>query len=90
VADHGEVHRCEKGPSNPGVLYKHTIRRVCTLEPPLHVKALDADPLLPRQAVFSGNYERKLTEHWWRVHELIVRKYPGCAAALKPYSPSRV
>jgi hypothetical protein len=90
VVDHGKVQKCEEGDRNPGVLYAHTIRRVCTLEPPLHLKSLNADHLIPENAVLAGRYERKLTEHWWRVYELIVRKYPDCAAALEAFSPSRV
>jgi hypothetical protein len=62
----------------------------CTLEPPLHVKSLDTDPLIPKNALNSSKYERKLTEHWWRIYEVLIRKYPQCATALKPYAPSRV
>lgn len=70
--------------------YVHSLRRICSLEPPLHVKALEADPLIPVDDVFGQKFNRKITDHWWRVYELLVRKYPDCAKALAKFSPTRV
>ena len=91
VADEGEVETYKSdGKRGTGTFYGHTVRRVCTLKPPLPLKAIESDPLLSRAGLFSGKHNRKITEHWWRVYELIARKYPMSAAALEPISPSKI
>jgi hypothetical protein len=70
--------------------YCHAVRRVCTLREPLHYKAIEADSRVAANAVFSGTLNRKITEHWWRIYEIIIRKNPELAAVLEEFSPSRV
>lgn len=81
------------GDANFGMGYRHVhaLRRVCVLEPPLLVKSLETKRLaVVKEAVFSQKHNRKITEHWWLLYELLVRRYPDLAAAFSPYSPSRV
>lgn len=74
-----------------GYRHVHAMRRVCVLEPPLLVKSLDTKRLsVVKEAIFSQQHNRKITEHWWLLYEVLVRKYPNLAPALSPYSPSRV
>jgi hypothetical protein len=74
-----------------GVGYVHPLRRVCTLDPPLHMKSLETSNLtVIKRAIFSQKHHRKITEHWWLLHEMLVRRYPDVAQALEPFGPSRV
>jgi hypothetical protein len=67
------------------------MRRVCVLDPPLPVRHLETKSLaVIQEAIFSQKHNRKITEHWWLLYELLVRRYPDLAATFKPYSPARV
>ena len=91
VIDEGECKRYTKNKKGEkGVSYLHTIRRVCMLQPPLPMKVLQNDRLIPDDAIYGQKFNRKITEHWWRVHELIVRRNPDCTAVLERFSPSKV
>jgi hypothetical protein len=69
----------------------HTLRRVCILDPPLHMKSLETKNLaIISKAIQSQKHNRKITEHWWLLYAHIIRKYPNLAAAFEPFSPSRV
>lgn len=70
--------------------YVHRLRRVCILQHPLTRKSLATDKLIHGDPVFSQKANRKITEHWWRIYERIVRKNPDCIAVLEPFSPSKV
>jgi hypothetical protein len=75
----------------PGYRYATKLRRVCVLNPPLRVKSLETKSLAAvKEAIFSQKHNRKITEHWWLLYELLIRKYPGLATALAPFSPSRI
>lgn len=81
------------GDSVFGMGYRHlyAMRRVCALDPPLLVKHLETKSLaVVKEAIFSQKHNRKITEHWWLLYELLIRRYPDLAAALKPYAPSKV
>jgi hypothetical protein len=55
------------------------------------LKSLETKRLaVVKEAIFSQQHNRKITEHWWLLYELLVRKYPDLATAFKPYAPSRV
>jgi hypothetical protein len=74
-----------------GYRHVHAMRRVCVLDPPLLMKSLETKNLaVVKEAIFSQKHNRKITEHWWLLYELLVRRYPDLAPALGPYSPSRV
>jgi hypothetical protein len=85
VADRGTVHKvvCNGKISTSHV---HTIRRICTLQPALHANVLEADRLIPAGAIYHG----KVTEHWWRIHALLLQRYPNCRAALGRFCPSQI
>lgn len=70
--------------------YCHTVRRLCTLREPLYRKAMEAECPVTAKAMFSGTLNRRITEHWWRVYDIIVRKNPECGAVLERFSPSKV
>ena len=75
----------------PGYRHVHAMRRVCVLDPPLRVKSLETKSLaVVKEAIFSQKHNRKITEHWWLLYELLVRRYPDLAGTFKPYSPARV
>ncbi len=75
----------------PGYRHVHLLRRVCVLDPPLQMKSLQTKNLAAiKEAIFSQKHNRKITEHWWLLYELLIRRYPALAAALEAYSPSRV
>jgi hypothetical protein len=71
-------------------LYLHTIRRVCALPQPIHRKVLEADRLIGMDAVNRQKFNRKMTEDWWRIYEVIIARNPATATALARFSPSRV
>jgi hypothetical protein len=74
-----------------GYRHVHSMRRLCVIDPPLHVKSLETKSLsVVKEAIFSQKHNRKITEHWWLLYEMLGRKYPDLAAAIEPYSPSRV
>jgi hypothetical protein len=76
-----------------GTGYRHVyvMRRVCVLDPPLHIKSLETKNLaVVKESIFSQKHNRKITEHWWLLYETIVRKYPDLAGAFAPFSPSRI
>jgi hypothetical protein len=75
----------------PGYRHVHAMRRVCVLDPPLRVRSLETKSLaVVKDAIFSQKHNRKITEHWWLLYELLVRKYPDLAVAFEAFSPSRV
>jgi hypothetical protein len=77
--------------ATPGCRYMHGMRRVCVLDPPLLVRSLETKKLaVVKEAIFAQKHNRKITEHWWLLYELLLRRYPGLTSALSPYSPSRV
>jgi hypothetical protein len=92
VVDSGKVERYKSDSGGSvRIRYVHMLRRVCTLEPALRLKSLRTNRLIAiENAVFSQKHNRKITEHWWLLHDCIVRKYPECSAALEQFTPSRV
>lgn len=75
----------------PGYRHVHVMRRVCVLDPPLSVKSLETKSLaVVKEAIFSQQHNRRITEHWWLLYEFLVRRYPDLSTALKPFMPSRV
>lgn len=91
VTDEGEIRTYETdGKRGKDSFYGHAVRRICVFDPPLQLKTLMADQLLATSGLFAGKFNRKITEHWWRFHELILRKYPAHASALAPFDPTRV
>jgi hypothetical protein len=73
------------------IRHVHDMRRVCVLDPPLPVKRLETVKLsVIHKAIFSQQHNRKITEHWWLLHDLLVRKYPEHGGALKPFAPSKL
>lgn len=74
-----------------GYRHGHLMRRVCVLDPPLLGKSLETKNMaIIKEAIFSQKHNRKITEHWWLLYEMLVRRYPDLAPALGRYSPSRV
>jgi hypothetical protein len=74
-----------------GAGYLHKLRRVCTLDPPLRMKSLETRSLaVIKKAIFSQKHNRRITEHWWLLHEILIRRYPNLVAAFEPFSPSNV
>lgn len=75
----------------PSYRHVHLMRRVCVLDPPLQMKSLTKKNLAAvKDATFSQKHNRRVTEHWWLLYELLGRRYPELASAFEPYSPSRV
>lgn len=75
----------------PGYRHAHRMRRVCVLDPPLLVKSLETKRLaVVKEAIFAQKHNRRITEHWWLLYELLMRRYPDLAPAFAPYAPSRV
>lgn len=75
----------------PRYHHVHRLRRVCVLDPPLRMKTLETKTLAAiKEAIFSQNYNRKITEHWWLLYELLAQRYPNLASDFTRFSPSRV
>jgi hypothetical protein len=92
VADEAHDRRLIRKDRDPrGKMWQHTIRRVCTLDPPLPTKALRTRTLQPIfDAALDGTHNRKLTEQWWLFYDYLIRKYPECASAFDQFAPSQV
>jgi hypothetical protein len=51
---------------------------------------LERDRLVPFQDLMGQKFNRRVTEYWWRVHDLILRNNPEASAVLARFNPSKV
>lgn len=70
--------------------YPVILKHLCTLQNPLHNRQLDRNPFLNGGKLYRGISNRKITEHWWALHDAIIRNNPDLAPRLSRSLPERV
>lgn len=70
--------------------YPLILKRLCTLRNPLHARKIEHNSFLKNHILFRGISNRKITEHWWALYDLIVVNNPDVAPALSTFLPERV
>jgi hypothetical protein len=72
--------------------YMGPLRRVCTLEAPLHLAALKAHPLLRDAGFVRADLQGrpKVSAYWHILHRMILERNPGLRRALRGFSADRV
>lgn len=68
------------------------IRRVCTLQAPLHFSQLQAHKVLADSGFVRGQMRKRFraTEYWPELYHMLVARNPAVASKLKPYGPARI
>ncbi len=70
--------------------YPVVLKRLCILKNPLQRSKIERSPFLKGDVLFRGISNRKITEHWWALYDLIIRNNPDLAPALSDFPPERI
>jgi hypothetical protein len=76
----------------PGMDWMAPIRRVCTLQAPIHLSDFREHPVIRHAGFVRGRMQGrfKASAYWPELYRLILSRNPGVQKALKAYGPERV
>ncbi|MGC8542042.1 MAG: hypothetical protein ACP5QA_15635 [Phycisphaerae bacterium] len=70
--------------------YPVVLKRVCILQNPLRGRQVNRNPFLNGDRLHRGVSNRKITEYWWALYDMIIRSNPELSPALSRFLPERV
>ncbi len=72
--------------------YEASIRRVCKLAAPLHLRDLEKDRIVGTAGFIRGNMQgrRRASPYWPEIHRMIVDRNPSLRRVLSQYGPERL
>jgi hypothetical protein len=87
----GPVTHC-RADWKPGKDWMAPIRRVCTLQGPVHLSDLQQDRVIRDAGFIRGSMRGryKASEYWPEIYRLIVGRNPSLVSNLRKYGPDRL
>lgn len=72
--------------------YMASIRRVCALPSPIHLRELRKHPILGDAGFVRGGMRTRfrVSAHWPELYSMILARNPSVRRALEPYAPNRL